>query len=181
MRKTLCVTLALAGAVAIGRAQTSSSYRLDESALDFGGDPVNGLFATSSSYHIRLDAIGGGVAPGAGLGGASYRVDGGLVAAYPPPGEVRNQRWTGNDTMVWDPERSVGSYSLYRGPINTLPGGFGSCLQTGIASETATDSAMPAPGSVWFYLVTARNGLAEEGTKGYQSNGAQRTNPSPCP
>ena len=30
-------------------------------------------------------------------------------------------------------------------------------------------------------LVTARNRLTEEGTKGFTSAGAQRSNPAPCP
>ena len=42
--------------------------------------------------------------------------------------------------------------------------------------------AAPVPaGNGYFYLVTARNRLWEEGTKGSSSAGAQRANPAPCP
>ncbi len=180
MKKILWMIFVLAAAVGIARAQTSASYHLTESSFDFGGDPNNGVFAASSSYHIRLDAIGGATLD-TGQSSASYRAVGGFVAGYPPPGEVHNQNWTSNSMMVWDPDKSVGSYSLYRELTSTLPGGFGSCLQSSIATETASDSTNPPVGSAWFYLITARNGLAEEGTKGYRSNGVERTNPSPCP
>ena len=99
----------------------------------------------------------------------------------PPPGEVQNQIWTGNTAMVWDREASAGSYELYRDLLSALPGGFGACQQNGIAAETAIDTANPPAGAGWFYLVTVRNGLHEEGTKGFQSSGAPRPNPAPCP
>ena len=180
MKRIACLALTLLSAAALALAQTSASYRLAESSFDFGGDPVNGAFAASSSYHVRLDALGG-TAIATGLSSASYRADGGFVASYPPPGEVLGQNWTSNTTMACDPEGSVGSYGLYRDLVSTLPGGFGSCLQSPIATETATDSADPPVGAAWFYLVTARNTLLEEGTKGYESNGTERSNPSPCP
>ena len=102
-------------------------------------------------------------------------------ALCPPPGEVRNQIWTDATTMVWDHEPSLGTYNLYRDLIGALPGGFGACFQSGIATESATDAALPAVGDGWFYIVTARNNLGQEGTKGFQSNGAERSNPAPCP
>ena len=36
-------------------------------------------------------------------------------------------------------------------------------------------------GACLFYLVTARNRLGEEGTKGYRSPGIERPNDAPCP
>jgi hypothetical protein len=102
-------------------------------------------------------------------------------ALCPPPGEVRNQIWTDKTTMAWDHEPSLGTYNLYRDLISTLPGGFGACFQSGIATESATDATLPAVGSGWFYFVTARNNLGQEGTKGFQSGGAERSNPAPCP
>jgi hypothetical protein len=41
--------------------------------------------------------------------------------------------------------------------------------------------AVPDPGQGFFYLVTARNRLAEEGTKGSTSAGVPRSNAFPCP
>ncbi len=176
----LAFLVLLAAGVGIGRGQTSASYRLTEAVLNAGGDPNGVSFAASGSYRIRLDAIGQAVVlPGAGS--ATFHLDAGFVADYPPPTEVGNLRWTDSATLVWDPEKSTGEYELYRDLISTLPGGFGTCFQAGIAGETWSDAATPAVGSGWFYLVTARNLLAEEGTKGFQSSGAERTNPSPCP
>jgi photosystem II stability/assembly factor-like uncharacterized protein len=102
-------------------------------------------------------------------------------ALCPPPGEVHNQVWASKTTMIWDHEPSLGTYNLYRDLISTLPGGFGGCLQSGIATESATDAALPAVGAGWFYIVTARNNLGQEGTKGFQSGGMERSNPAPCP
>ena len=93
-------------------------------------------------------------------------------ALCPSPGEVQNQVWTSMTTMVWDHEPSLGTYNLYRDLISALPGGFGACLQSGIATESATDAALPAVGAGWFYIVTARSNLGQEGTKEFQSGGA---------
>jgi len=102
-------------------------------------------------------------------------------ALCPPPGEVRNQIWTDKTTMVWDHEPSLGTYNLYRDAISAMPGGFGACLQSAIATESAIDTALPTVGAGWFYIVTARSNLGQEGTKGFQSSGAERSNPAPCP
>jgi hypothetical protein len=161
-------------------AQTSASYKLTESTINAGGDPQNGSFAASASYRIELDAIGQGLTA-VGLSSASFHLDDGFVDAYSPPREVLNLRWTDASTLAWNPEPSVGVYELYRDLASTLPGGFGTCFQSAIVSETWTDASVPSPGTGWFYLVTARNRLAEEGTKGFQGSGLERPNPSPCP
>ena len=83
-------------------------------------------------------------------------------------------------TLVWDPERSVGTYNLYRDLLSVLPGSFGECLQSSITGETATELDTPPTGQGWFYLITAKNRLGEEGT-GTERSGAQRPNSSPCP
>lgn len=180
MKRVAVLFLVLAAGAGAARAQTSASYRLTESSFDAGGDPRGGSFAASASHRIRLDAIGQ-AAVVSGVASATFHLDAGLVADYPPPTEVRNLRWTDSATLVWDPEKSTGRYELYRDAISTLPGGFGTCFQAGIAGETWSDAGAPPVGSGWFYLVTARNLLAEEGTKGFQSSGAERTNPAPCP
>jgi hypothetical protein len=174
----LLFALALAHGSAF--AQASAGYKVTESTFNNGGDPSNGSFAASSGYHVRLDALGG-VTADRGLSSPGYHADGGFVAGFPPPVEVLNLKWTSSSTMVWDPEKSVGSYALYRGLVSTLPGGFGTCLQSNLISETANDPAIPPFGAAWFYLVTARNALAEEGTKGHRSDGLERPNPAPCP
>jgi hypothetical protein len=162
--------------------QQSASYRLEEHALNAGGRPADGVEATSVSYRITLDAIGQGVL-GRDLSSASYRMDGGFVPAYPPPGEVTGVFLTDAVTLVWDPEPSAGHYNLYRDALTSLSGlGYGRCNRQRLTATTTTDPAVPSPpGEGYFYLVTAANRLHEEGTKGWDSFLDERPNPTPCP
>lgn len=181
MRRGACLLAMLVLGLPAAHAQTSASYKLKESTFNGGGRPANGTFAGSASYRIKLDAIGDSVL-GTGLGSASYRADAGFVEGYVPPGEVTHVSFTDKQTIVWLPEKSIGSYDLYRDSLSLLGGGgTGSCLASGIANESAVDAANPAVGQGSFYLVTAKNRLGEEGTKGTRSTGAERPNSSPCP
>jgi hypothetical protein len=167
-----------AGSVAT--AQSSVSYKLQASVFNAGGDPSGGSVLASTSFHIRLDSIGEGLVQVA-LGSASFHMDGGFVEAYRPPGEVAGLRYLANKrTLEWDPEISTGVYAVYRNTLNSLPGSFGVCLPPSVSGTSADDAALPSVGAGFFYLVTARNRLGEEGTKGQQSNGAARPNPAPC-
>lgn len=161
-------------------AQQSASFRVESAVINSGGHPEQGMVLAGATYRISLDALGDGVVA-AGLGSVSWRVDGGFVSTYPPPGEVQNQRFTSASTMTWDAEKSAGEYEVYRGLVSTLPGTFGTCFQSALASPTASDSGTPSLGDAWVYFVTVRNRIGEEGTKGFQSNNSMRTNPSPCP
>ena len=161
-------------------AQESPSYKLKEHVFNAGGNPDGGAVLVSAGFHVKLDAVGEAVS-GSSLGSPSYHMDGGFVLAYPPPGEVRNLRFSNKTTLLWDPERSAGYYDIYRDLLSTLPGNFGACLQHDIAAETAVDAGTPGVGTGYFHLVTAENRLDEEGTKGFRSNGTERGNPAPCP
>jgi hypothetical protein len=162
-------------------AQESDNYRLTEHTFNAGGHPADGVSLTSASYRVSLDAIGDSVTA-RWLGGASYQMDGGFVSAYPPPGEVNDLLFADAATLVWSPDGSGGHYNLYRALMSTLPGSeYGSCEQPGLAGETAFDADVPPASDCYFYLVTAENRLHEEGTKGWSSSGAERSNPSPCP
>lgn len=184
MNRALVVALALGAALGAApgdaAAQSSASYHLTDAAMNSGGDPRDASFMASTSHRVRLDAIGQGVV-GSGLASAGFHLNAGFAGDYPPPGEVLNVKWSTPSTLVWDPEKSVGRYELYRDLISALPGGFGGCYQSALATESWTEAASPATGTGWFYLVTARNLIAEEGTKGFRSSGVERTNPSPCP
>jgi hypothetical protein len=182
VRRTLsCVLLLLPFCALPALAQTSASYHLNEHTLNAGGQPANGTVSTSASFHLKLDAIGDAVV-GSGMTSASFHADGGFVGVYPPPGEVRGLAFTSVSSMVWNPEKSVGQYEMYSDLISQLQsGGTGTCLQSGLTSESATDTTTPALGSGLFYIVTARNLLNEEGTKGYKTGGAERPNTLPCP
>ena len=174
----LAVVLATCGA---SWAQQSASFSVRESAFNSGGRPLDGSTLASTSFRISLDALGD--AFGAiGLAAPSFRSDAGLPVAYAPPGEVSGLVFTDDVTLAWTPERSAGVYEVYRGSGGDLPGlGYGTCLASELATAGTTDVIPPAAGSSFFYLITVRNRIAEEGTKGFRSSGAERTNPIPCP
>jgi len=161
-------------------AQDSTSYKITDSAVNAGGHPAGGIVLTSASYRVTLDAIGETVA-GHLLSGASHGMEDGFVPGYRPPTEVQGLRLTDSQTLLWDAERSVGAYNLYRDLISNLAGfGYGLCQEGGITALTTTDSATPPPDGGYFYVVTAANRLDEEGPKGFSSTGGQRGNLSPC-
>jgi len=181
-RLGVCALLLVVIAHGPARGQQSASYRLEEHTVNAGGHPAGGAVLSSPSYSIRLDAIGDGVAR-SGAGGTSYGLDAGFVAAYRPPGEVRNLTVDADKiTLRWDPESSAGSYNLYRDLLTVLSSlGYGSCQQWNLVTETAVDGAIPPSADGFFYLVTVENRLAEEGTKGFDSAGGERPNVAPCP
>lgn len=165
-----------------GRAQESPGFKLDEHTVNAGGHPDGGAVPASTSYRITLDAVGDAVA-GVGPSSPSFRMDAGFSAGYPPPGEVTGLTLgPGKDELAWSPERSVGSYNLYRDLLGSLAGlDYGTCRQQGIADETTTDSDVPPPADGFFYLVTADNRLEEEGTKGFQGDGITERTGNACP
>lgn len=175
------IAVFLSGGILPAGAQESANYRLKEHVFNAGGHPENGTSMASAHFLIRLDAIGDGAAR-SGLSSASYKMEAGFIVAYPPPGEVANLRFADTTTLIWQPEPSIGNYALYRALLTALSGGStGDCSQFGLTGITATDAASPPVGNGFFYLVTARNRLAEEGTKGFDSAGVERPNPLPCP
>jgi hypothetical protein len=174
---------ALAGLLVTGlvAAQTSTSYRLEEHVFNAGGHPESGTVLSSSSYRMTMDALGESVV-GSGLGSVSYHMDGSFLSAYTPPGEVLNLRFINDTTMRWDPEPSVGVYNLYRDLLGSMSSlGYGDCEQQDLNDETATEEDDPPTADGFFYLITAENRLAEEGTKGWDSSDDERPNSSPCP
>lgn len=180
-RRLAILTLAVLASLAPVRAQESTSFTLNEHVFNSGGRPSQGTVATSAAFRMTVDALGDGVFP-AVLSGASFAVSGGFVLAYPPPQEVTNLRFTDGTTAVWDPEPSVGEYQLYRGGVDQVDDGtYGSCLASSIGVPQALDAGVPTEGGAFFYLVTARNLLDEEGTKGVTSADVERGNAAPCP
>lgn len=155
-------------------AQESASYLLTEHTLNAGGTPSDGAMLTSANYEITLGAIAVNVVT-IGLSSASYVMDSGFGCAYPPPGEVVGIRFTDQQTLGWDPERSTGDYNLYRGLFSSLDGvAYGSCQEQDILVNTTTDSEPVPVGDGYFYLITAENRLGEEGTMGTESSGEAR-------
>jgi hypothetical protein len=155
-------------------AQESASYRLDEHVFNAGGHPADGVEPVSASYRMSLDAMGDSLVP-MSLSSASYRLDGGFGSAYPPPGEVLNLVFLDDENLAWDPERSAGTYDLYRDVVGALPGlGYGACQQQDLPSAGATDTDLAPTGQSFFYLVTVSNRLGEAGTKGFDGGDGER-------
>jgi hypothetical protein len=167
-------------AVVPAAAQTSPHYKLTEASINDGGDPGNGGRPAAPHFHLSLDAIGDDLV-GAGLASASFHLDGGFVGRYPPPGEVQGLRVDASSMLQWNPELSAAEYEMYRGLMATLPGTYGACFAGGLTSVNVSDASTPPVGQGYFYLVTARNRLGEEGPKGFRSDATEEGNPSPCP
>jgi hypothetical protein len=179
-RGALFFAIGLAGVTA-ALAQSSATYSLTEEVVNSGGQPAQGVGPGSAAFRISLGSIGEPIANRT-LSGASYRLDGGLIAAYPPPGEVDGLLvLVDQQTMTWSVEPGATAYNVYSGLLSSLPGGFGTCAVARVAGTTADDVTSPAPGTGLFYLVTAVNRLREEGSKGHTSSGAERANTLPCP
>lgn len=184
MRRTRILFLLILGAAELdgtaALAQESASHKLEEHTFNAGGHPASGVNPSSASHHLSLGSIGEPFGFQV-LFGASGSIEGGFLLAYPPPGEVSDVLFVNNTTLVWDPEVSAGTYSVYRGLISGLPGlGFGACTQQNLLAPTTIDATLPAVGTGFFYLVTVENRLGEEGTKGFTSSGAERLG-STCP
>ena len=168
------------GAVIPCAAQSSASYSLTETTFNSGGTPQQGAELTSSSYRVSISSVGD-IANASTLASSSFSLDAGFVSTNPPPGEVAGLGVTTGAQIVWNPERSAGTYDLYRDLLGSLPGDYGTCYQPGLHQTSWTEPANPPPGKGWFYLVTAKNRLGEEGTKGYTSAGVERNNVTSCP
>jgi hypothetical protein len=162
-------------------AQQSASFKLHEQSFNAGGHPRDGAMLASTSFRITLDSIGDALAEPLATS-TSFHMAGGFASSYPPPGEVLGLDFADESILGWETEGSVGTYALYRAATTTLPGlAYGACLDSGLTDESYTDLDLPSAGQAYFYLVTARNLLGEEGTKGNDSSGAERANPAPCP
>jgi len=120
-----------------------------------------------------------------GRGGASVLPGGLIIRSVAPPGEVAAGtltpiHWVSGE-LAWGPVPGSLGYDLYRGALpgladsngNGLADGYGGLLACGIAEPVAVDSAVPAVGTGYFYLVAAFNSIGK-GSLGHASNGLLR-------
>jgi hypothetical protein len=153
-------------------AQSSSSYRIEESVFNYGGHPSQGTAPASGNYRITSGSIGENLVA-ASLTSASYGIDSGFGSAFRLPGVIIDLRFISGDVLQWSPHMAAGSYNLYRDDMSSI-GGYGSCFQPDLSSPSASDTEAPLSGAGFFYLATVKNRLHEEGGKGSDSSGALR-------
>ncbi|ANM30687.1 hypothetical protein ABI59_15560 [Acidobacteria bacterium Mor1] len=173
IRRTIGLwTLTLLASLNPAAAQSSASYRLEESTFRNGGSTPAAAPA-SPGYRLSLSAIGG--FGRRGLSSSSFRADGCFTCAYGPPGEVAFLDFADGTTLSWTAEPSAGRYNLYRDRLSTLSSlSYGNCFQQQLSGTTFVD-ADPVPATDgFFYLVTVENRLAEEGPKGADGSGTAR-------
>ena len=189
-RKFVIVVVAGCLAPLAALAQSSPHYLLREQTFNSSGRPRDGVVLTSTHYQIARDSVGvTGIGEGrscmAGLSPTEhcYQLDGGLVAAFPAPEEIRSLTIAADKvTLNWWGDRAAGTYNLYRDLLTNLPGRqYGKCDQHGISNTSTVDPDTPPKSDGFFYLVTVKDTLGEEGTKGWDSSGHERPNPYPCP
>jgi len=108
-------------------------------------------------------------------------MNGGFAVACPPPGEVTGLRFSADGaTFSWEVEAAADTYNVCRDDISALPGGQnGLTLQSGLTGNAIKDTQ--TPGTDWFYLVTSRNSLGGESTRGFASSGVERAYHGPFP
>ncbi len=183
LHTTICrlafTVMVLSMAMTPGAAQQSPSFRISDHGFSNGGNPAAGINPESASFKVSLSSIGEPFAS-VGLASISFHTDTGFGSAYLPPGEVLGLQFLDADTLDWNGAPSATHFNLYRDALGALPA-YGTCLQPDLPSSTADDTDLPLSGSGFFYLVTARNRLDEEGTLGQDSTGLPRPNTGPCP
>jgi hypothetical protein len=112
--------------------------------------------------------------------GAQTDCDDGNPLVWSAPVEVTNLRLASqpSTSLAWDAQGAlVGTgvtYDVLRGNLSVLPVGSGSevCESSGASGTTATDGAIPPPGSGFWYLVRGHDSCGA-GTYGYRrDNGA---------
>ncbi len=86
----------------------------------------------------------------------------------------------GGFNLFWLQAGQANVYNIYRGDI--APGGFTynhACLEAGSPDTLGQDPSAPAPGRVYYYLVSAASRCGES-SLGIASGGAERPIPAPC-
>ncbi|TDI43826.1 MAG: hypothetical protein E2P00_04890 [Acidobacteria bacterium] len=134
---------------------------------------------------------------GADGDGDGYTDSGDCAAADPDlwalPGSIENTVVAtvaagGGVRFDWeapaDPGGTNPAYNVVRGDgaiLNSSTGGdFGSCLFAGVASTTATDSSLPAPGQIQVYMFNTINGCGDSTYLTPAGDPLRDSNPGNC-
>jgi len=154
------------------------------------GPAFSHTFDTPGSFTVQASVIADTnfVKPsryGANLDTAVFDVQANLPAApleVSPAGTAEPVLFTSKETLVWEDGAASGAstFNLYRGDLSGLDSGeYGTCLDSDLPANSATDSDVPASGVGWLYLITGAN-PGGEGPMGGNSASDPRPNGSPC-
>jgi hypothetical protein len=163
-----------------------------DAGTSFSSPHVAGIYAQLLSLNPRLDAI-----QLRSLATSTGRVD---VNVTPVPNSdwgygkidalamadnvvksIPDLKPNSSGVFTWTGIPTATTYNVYRGNISLKsPTYYGSCLTSGLASPSFSDSSIPIINGGFFYLVAGvKNGI--EGILGFRSDGTPRVNSSPCP
>ena len=179
-RIVILLALILVLPVSVSTAQSSASFKIEESAFVAAGHPDDATILTSTDYRITFDTLAGPFLP-TSMSSAGFISEATWFYTYRPPLEISGLVFVDKTTLEWIGSPAAGSYNLYRDTVTNLAGAsYGNCIQQGIPSSTTMDADAVPGGETFFYLVTVENRLGEEGGKGSQSDGMERIGSS-CP
>ncbi len=99
------------------------------------------------------------------------------------PGATSSLRFVHPQTLEWGPPADPGAAAVtYDVLRSTTPESFGdtsACVATGGTDHAGLETAQPAPGQAWYYLVRAVNGCPQGlGSLGEGTGGGDRSAPS---
>jgi hypothetical protein len=100
-----------------------------------------------------------------------------------PTVTASHDKQSGTTTILWTPEVTPGPFNVYRGSLTT-GSAFAynqSCFAYLVSGTSATDTASPAAGQVYFYLVSRQESTCNESNLGQNSVPADRPNTAYCP
>ena len=171
------VLLACALPAGPAAAQESPSFRIDRGTR---GSLSGSAVLQSSSYRVSRSSLGmpSGRDP---VTGTSVAASNDWTATLRPALEVRRLRFADARTLTWDLDRSLGSYRVYRGDLESIVGMPAACIGTAPNGQGFDAPEIPAAGQGQFFLVTAVDAAGVEGTAGTASGGAARLVHGACP
>ena len=116
---------------------------------------------------------------GSCTGAPTYDCDDADPSVWAPPGEVLDLGFAGPLALRFSPPTDPGAvailYDVIRSPSPSDFVGPAACVAADVPDLSAPETAMPAPGSIFFYLGRAQNACPSgDGTAGRRSDGAER-------
>jgi len=147
-------------------------------------DGLSGLCPTDafqpSSYECRASTATCDPAEFCSGGSASCPADA-VNQTMPVGATVTVGEAAGTATISWN-ETQAGPFNVYRGSI-TGGSAFSynqSCFENEVPGPSVTDSSTPAPGQLWYYLISRLQTPCSESNLGQDGSGADRPNAHAC-